>query len=313
MARIRTIKPQFFTNERLAVLDPYARLLFIGLWTLADREGRLEDRPLRIKAEVFPYENIDVKALLDALEAAEFIVRYTVGKLAAIQVINFSRHQNPHIREAASTIPAPGQHHASTVLAPGQHGESTVQEQFKHSSSPAGMDTSGMDIKASTPPPRAHTHTRTRETDDSPPPPTPLTDELLDEFAAELEKKIAAQRGAENQQAGPAPASFDRDAEIASWPHNATLRETFTLSRKIPPEFFEPYIEDFKAEIAGRKNPHKDADDLRRHFLNYAGTHHEIAQRPKPRHGPPKNGIHPRPALNDFRRDPNGPKVKQAF
>lgn len=305
MARIRTIKPQFFTNERLAVLDPYARLLFIGLWTLADREGRLEDRPLRIKAEVFPYENIDVKALLDALEAAEFIVRYTVGKLAAIQVINFTRHQNPHIREAASTIPAPGQHHASTVLAPGKHDASTGPAQFEHSSSPAGMDTSGMD-KASTATARAHTHvhTRTRETDDERLPP----DEVLDEIAAELEIKIAA-RGGEIQQAGPAPSTFDRDAEIATWATDAAMLETFVRARKIPKECYCPYIDDFKAEIAARGKPHKDAQDLRRHFFSYAEQHHEIAQRKKsPRLSPTL-----RQGLNDFRRDPNGPKVKQAF
>ena len=45
MARSRNIKPSFFMNEDIIELPYEARLLFIGLWTLADREGRLENRP----------------------------------------------------------------------------------------------------------------------------------------------------------------------------------------------------------------------------------------------------------------------------
>ena len=69
MARARNIKPSFFTNDVLAEIDPLGRLLFIALWTMADREGRLEDRPKRIKAEALPYDdaNADVKAQRDAL------------------------------------------------------------------------------------------------------------------------------------------------------------------------------------------------------------------------------------------------------
>ena len=54
MARARNIKPAFFKNETLVELPVETRLLFIGLWTLADREGRLEDRPKRIKMEIYP-------------------------------------------------------------------------------------------------------------------------------------------------------------------------------------------------------------------------------------------------------------------
>ena len=60
MARSRNIKPGFFTNDGLAELPFEVRLLFIGLWTLADREGRLEDRPKRIRMEIFPGDNVDV-------------------------------------------------------------------------------------------------------------------------------------------------------------------------------------------------------------------------------------------------------------
>jgi hypothetical protein len=109
--RLRTIKPGFFENEDLAALPPHARLLFAGLWCLADREGRLEDRPARIKAKLFPYEHVDVDPLLDLLANAHFITRYQVADTKAIQVTNWSKHQHPHVKEGASTIPAPDQHH----------------------------------------------------------------------------------------------------------------------------------------------------------------------------------------------------------
>jgi hypothetical protein len=108
MARARNIKPGFFKNEDLAECTPWARLCFIGLWTLADREGRLEDRPKRIKGELFAFDAIEVEPLLQELEHRRgFIQRYRVSEQALIQILNFGKHQNPHHREAPSTLPAP--------------------------------------------------------------------------------------------------------------------------------------------------------------------------------------------------------------
>lgn len=117
MARARNIKPGFFTHDGLAELDPLVRLLFIGLWTVADRAGRIEDRPKRIKAEVMPYDDCDVDEMLDALHDAGFILRYRAGDVAAIQIVKWEKHQNPHIKESESTIPAPDMHGADTVQA----------------------------------------------------------------------------------------------------------------------------------------------------------------------------------------------------
>lgn len=118
MSRARNIKPGFFKNDILAELPFEYRILFQGLWCEADREGRLEDRPKRIKAEVFPYDDVDVDSGLNALQLAGFITRYAVGKSQYIQVLEFKKHQNPHCKEAASTIPAHNEHGASTVQAP---------------------------------------------------------------------------------------------------------------------------------------------------------------------------------------------------
>lgn len=129
MARARNIKPAFFSNELLVDLDFATRLLFIGLWTEADRDGRLEDRPRRIKMALFPEDNLDIDSMLSELDRAGFIKRYAVGDVRAIQIVNWSKHQNPHVKEQASTIPAmpeiePCQvdTETSTVQAPDMHG-----------------------------------------------------------------------------------------------------------------------------------------------------------------------------------------------
>ena len=137
MARARNIKPGFFRNADLAELPIEARLLFIGLWTIADREGRMEDRPKQIKMELFPADNLDCDVLLDQLAVIGVIERYSCGGKRYLHVVNFCKHQNPHKDEKASTIPdkcgnvaeikqAPKKHRASTVQAPCKDEESTV-------------------------------------------------------------------------------------------------------------------------------------------------------------------------------------------
>ncbi len=105
MARARNIKPGFFDNELLVELSFEYRLLFIGLWTIADKEGRLEDRSKKIKMQVFPADNVDVDGGLSALCDAGFIVRYGSGTDKFIQINNWKKHQSPHHTERDSVIP----------------------------------------------------------------------------------------------------------------------------------------------------------------------------------------------------------------
>lgn len=107
MARARNIKPGFFKNEDLAECSVWARYIFPGLWMLADREGRLEDRPKRIKGEILPFDSVEVGPLLDELQQHGFILRYEVDGVGIIQVLAFNKHQNPHHREPPSTLPPP--------------------------------------------------------------------------------------------------------------------------------------------------------------------------------------------------------------
>jgi len=118
MARARNIKPGFFRNADLVELSFEARLLFIGLWTIADREGRLEDRPKQIKMELFPADNLDCELILNSLAEIGMITRYVHDGKRYLQVVNFLKHQNPHKDERASTIHSNGKHSASTVQAP---------------------------------------------------------------------------------------------------------------------------------------------------------------------------------------------------
>lgn len=126
--RARSIKPGVCDNELLGTADPFCTLLFERLWMMADREGRLEDRPLRIKAKAFPYrEGLDIEALLNWLHDKGFIQRYTAGD-RYIQICKFSEHQKPHQNEKASIIPAPSEQpkkEESTTKEPSQHNQGT--------------------------------------------------------------------------------------------------------------------------------------------------------------------------------------------
>lgn len=118
MARTRLLKPDFFTNDTLGEIPPLGRLLFAGLWCHADRDGRLADRPKKLKVEILPYDDCDVESLLTELHRHGFIVRYEVDGVPYIQVANFLKHQHPHNKELPSTIPVPTQHAPRSVPVP---------------------------------------------------------------------------------------------------------------------------------------------------------------------------------------------------
>jgi len=105
LARARLIKPGFYANEQLAECSLLARFIFPGLWMLADRRGRLEDRPKRIKGELLRYDDGDVDALLAELERNGLIARYCIGDQRLIQILEFEKHQHCHVREPESALP----------------------------------------------------------------------------------------------------------------------------------------------------------------------------------------------------------------
>lgn len=128
MSRIRYIKPGFFVDDDLAACQPLARLLFAGLWTIADREGRLEDRPGRIRNEILPNEDVDTSALLQELaDHGSLIVRYEVDGKRYITIPGWAKHQHPHFREVPSTIPEPDEHNLGSAQAQPRQCQGTTQ------------------------------------------------------------------------------------------------------------------------------------------------------------------------------------------
>jgi DNA-binding MarR family transcriptional regulator len=127
MARIRTIKPQFFIDQDIAALHPLTRQLFLGLWCLSDRKGRLEDKPAQIKVQILPYDQHDIEIALKELSDARFIIRYQSGGKNYIEIRSFEKHQHCHIKEPDSTIPAPGK----TGAKPGKSSAKTLLKEGK--------------------------------------------------------------------------------------------------------------------------------------------------------------------------------------
>lgn len=103
MPRIRFIKPEFFTDPDVIDLSFGARLLFIGLWTYADREGRLEYDPRRLKHCLFPGDDVSIPVLAAELRGKDMVRTYLsrAGR-DMLWITKFTSHQRPHRKEAQS-------------------------------------------------------------------------------------------------------------------------------------------------------------------------------------------------------------------
>ncbi len=124
MARIRTIKPEFFTSEDIVCLTPHARLLYVALWCEADREGRLAWRPLTFKMRYLPADTCDMQAMCAELISAGLVCLYGDG-LAHIP--QFLRHQHINPREAKSELPSPSDTQKQATRAPRVDDASTTR------------------------------------------------------------------------------------------------------------------------------------------------------------------------------------------
>lgn len=107
MPRIRTVKPEFWADEKVSKLPRDARLLFLGLFNFADDAGRMRGNPMLIRAQVFPYDtDIDSESLLRALAESSLIVRYEVEGESYLWIRNFNKHQKID-KPSESVLPAP--------------------------------------------------------------------------------------------------------------------------------------------------------------------------------------------------------------
>lgn len=106
MARIRTVKPEFWTDEKVVECTIPARLLFIGLFNFANDLGCMERSPKRIKMQVFPADLIDCEPLIAELITHGLLTEYSVNGQEYLYIKGFAKHQKIN-RPSATKIPAP--------------------------------------------------------------------------------------------------------------------------------------------------------------------------------------------------------------
>ena len=109
MPRIRTIKPEFWQDEKLVGLSDATRLIFLGLVSLADDAGRLLDKPVKIEADLFDGEadrRHDVVEALATLSRIGVIRRgLTASGQRIIEITNWKRHQRVDHPNLAAAFP----------------------------------------------------------------------------------------------------------------------------------------------------------------------------------------------------------------
>lgn len=107
MPRIRTIKPEFWADEKLAPMRPIERLVFLGLISMADDAGRLVDSIKAIDGFVFPMTEDSSKASIESLNRLGRIVRYkSESGQHLIQITNWKTHQKV-VNPSSYVLPAP--------------------------------------------------------------------------------------------------------------------------------------------------------------------------------------------------------------
>ena len=156
MARIRSIKPEFFHHEGLASCSPHARLLFIAMFQLADRGGRFRWIPMQVHAHAFPHETgLDMTALAGELEAVGCIKPYTVDGRRFVDVQNFTKHQRVPNSERKSSLPAVSQESLTTFIEHGveesrhwKYGSMETVEQCSSGEGAVSVETVSVDLKS---------------------------------------------------------------------------------------------------------------------------------------------------------------------
>lgn len=105
MARIRSVKPEFFQHERLYELGEqtgfgaYLRIAWLGLISNCDCRGVFEWRPLRLKVAIFPWDNIDMSRVLEVFAEERMVIRFEWEGKSYGWIPTFIQHQRPHLDE----------------------------------------------------------------------------------------------------------------------------------------------------------------------------------------------------------------------
>ena len=130
MARIRTVKPEFWTDEKLTECSLSARLLFIGMLNFSDDNGNQPYSAKRLKMQVFPSDSIDAQPLIDELLTHGVVIEYSVNSEKYLHIKGFKKHQVIN-RPSATKIPQPSfiedSLSAHDKLTDGREGKGVIQ------------------------------------------------------------------------------------------------------------------------------------------------------------------------------------------
>lgn len=164
MARIRSIKPEFWTSEQVVECSPIARLLFIGIWNFADDAGRIPASPRSLKLQIFPGDDItseSIRGMADELSANGLLVRYEVDGKEFLQVTGW-HHQKIDRPQPPKYPPPPAKPaERSTIIrrtfATDRIGKEGIGEERKEDAAPDGARSSSrpgeLDLPETTRPP----------------------------------------------------------------------------------------------------------------------------------------------------------------
>src|SRR5688500_12487812 len=123
MARIRTIKPEFWSDEKLSVQDPLTRLVFVGLISNADDAGRLVDNVKLLDGLLFPSNDVSCAGALDTLTRLGRIQRYrSANGQCVIQIVKWRQHQKID-HPGKIVLPAPPNTDGAELVVPSGGGD----------------------------------------------------------------------------------------------------------------------------------------------------------------------------------------------
>lgn len=135
MARIRTIKPEFWTSEQVVECSPTSRLLFIGIWNFCDDFGNHPSSVKQIKMEIFPGDDISIEEIgkyIRELINNDLLIEYQGNDNKKYLHVTGWHHQKidkksqkyPKFDDHSTTIPQPFDDHSTTgSLRKGKEGE----------------------------------------------------------------------------------------------------------------------------------------------------------------------------------------------
>jgi hypothetical protein len=111
MARMRSVKPEFWSDRKIARLSRDARLLYMALWNFADEWGRLHGDTRYIKGHCLPYDDdlslTAIDGLLDELQAHGRLVRYMCEGDPYLFLVKLAKHQRLEPAKVPSRLPEP--------------------------------------------------------------------------------------------------------------------------------------------------------------------------------------------------------------